>query len=145
MMDNPELLVDAFAEAGAGMITIHGEIPGDKAALLRHIRELGVKAAISVKPGTPVETITDLLPLTDMVLVMTVEPGFGGQKFQPEMLDKIRQLRAMGYTGEIQADGGVNRDRLPVLAEAGLTVAVMGTALFRSDDPAGDVAYAHSL
>ena len=74
-----------------------------------------------------------------MVLVMTVEPGFGGQKFQPAMLDKLRELRRMGYTGLLEADGGVSLSNLPALKEAGLDVAVMGTAMYRSADPAADI------
>ena len=81
MMDNPEKYIDVFCDAGASVLTIHAEIPGDVAALLRQIRARGVKAGLSVKPGTPAESIRHLLPLADMVLVMTVEPGFGGQKF----------------------------------------------------------------
>ena len=145
MMDNPEKYIDTFIENGADILTIHAEIPGDVRAALEHIRENGVKTGLSLKPGTPVEAIAELLPLCDMVLVMTVEPGFGGQKFRPEMMEKIRQLRAMGYEGMIEADGGISRDTLGELHEAGLTVAVLGTGLYRSADPAGDIAFAHAL
>lgn len=145
MMDNPENYVRVFAEAGAWNITIHAEIPGDAAALLREIRGLGVRAGLSVKPGTPAERIRALLPLADMVLVMTVEPGFGGQKFQEGMLGKLRALREMGYEGLLEADGGVTRENLPRLRDSGLDVAVMGTAMFRSEDPAGDVRAIHAL
>ena len=145
MMDNPEKYVQVFAEAGAWNITIHAEIPGDAAALLREIRALGVRAGLSLKPGTPAEAVEKLLPLTDMVLVMTVEPGFGGQKFQEGMLDKLRALRCMGYTGLLEADGGVTKENLPRLRDSGLDVAVMGTAMFRSADPKGDMAAIHAL
>ena len=145
MMDNPEKYLETFIGNGADILTIHAEIPGDVRAALEKIHELGAKTGLSVKPGTPVETIAGLLPLCDMVLVMTVEPGFGGQKFRPEMMEKIRQLRAMGYQGMIEADGGISRETLPALHEAGLTVAVLGTGLYRSEDPAGDIAFAHSL
>ena len=145
MMDNPEKYLETFIGNGADILTIHAEIPGDVRAALEKIHALGAKTGLSVKPGTPVEAIADLLPLCDMVLVMTVEPGFGGQKFRPEMMEKIRQLRAMGYQGMIEADGGISRDTLPVLHEAGLSVAVLGTGLYRSEDPAGDIAFAHSL
>ena len=145
MMDNPEKYIDTFIANGADILTIHAEIPGDVRAALEHIRENGVKTGLSLKPGTPVEAIAELLPLCDMVLVMTVEPGFGGQKFRPEMMEKIRQLRAMGYEGMIEADGGISRDTLGELHEAGLTVAVLGTGLYRSADPAGDIAFAHAL
>lgn len=139
MMDNPEKYLDVFAGAGAWGITIHAEIPGDVAGMLRHIRALGLSAGLSVKPGTPAEAIRTLLPYADMVLVMTVEPGFGGQKFQPAMLDKLRELRRMGYTGLLEADGGVSLSNLPDLKAAGLDVAVMGTAMYRSADPAADI------
>jgi len=139
MLDQPERYIDTFAQAGASNITIHAEIPGDAAALLRHIRELGLSAGLSVKPGTPAEAVRDMLPEADMVLVMTVEPGFGGQKFQTAMLDKLRALRRMGYTGLLEADGGVSLSNLPDLKAAGLDVAVMGTAMYRSEDPAGDI------
>ena len=139
MMDNPEQYIDVFAGAGAWGITIHAEIPGDVAGMLRHIRALELSAGLSVKPGTPAEAIRALLPEADMVLVMTVEPGFGGQKFQPAMLDKLRELRRMGYTGLLEADGGVSLSNLPALKEAGLDVAVMGTAMYRSADPAADI------
>lgn len=145
MMDNPEKYVQVFAEAGAWNITIHAEIPGDAAALLREIRALGIQAGLSLKPGTPAEAVEKLLPLTDMVLVMTVEPGFGGQKFQEGMLDKLRALRRMGYTGLLEADGGVTKENLPRLRDSGLDVAVMGTAMFRSADPKGDMAAIHAL
>ena len=145
MMDNPDKYIDTFIANGADILTIHAEIPGDVRAALEHIRENGVKTGLSLKPGTPVEAIAELLPLCDMVLVMTVEPGFGGQKFRPEMMEKIRQLRAMGYEGMIEADGGISRDTLGELHEAGLTVVVLGTGLYRSADPAGDIAFAHAL
>ena len=145
MMDNPEKYIDTFAKAGAWGITIHAEIPGDVPALLQKIRGLGLNVGLSVKPGTPAEAIDDLLPMVDMVLVMTVEPGFGGQKFQSAMLEKIRRLREMGYTGLIQADGGVSLGNLPDLKAAGLDVAVMGTAMYTSADPAKDMQMIHAM
>ena len=145
MMDNPEKYIDTFAKAGAWGITIHAEIPGDVPALLQKIRSLGLNVGLSVKPGTPAEAIADLLPMVDMVLVMTVEPGFGGQKFQSAMLEKIRRLREMGYTGLIQADGGVSLGNLPDLKAAGLDVAVMGTAMYTSADPAKDMQMIHAM
>lgn len=145
MMDNPASYIDTFAKAGAWGITIHAEIPGDVPATLKHIRDLGLNVGLSVKPGTPVESIRDLLPLVDMVLIMTVEPGFGGQKFQSAMLEKLRTLRAWGYTGLIEADGGVSLSNLPDLKAAGLDVAVMGTAMYKSADPAKDMQTIHAL
>lgn len=145
MMDNPGAYIAAFAKAGAWGITIHAEIPGDVQALLHQIRSLGVHPGLSIKPGTPAEHIRPLLGDADMVLVMTVEPGFGGQKFQPAMLDKLCALRAMGYTGLLEADGGVCLANLPDLKAAGLDVAVIGTAMFRSADPAADMKIIHEL
>ena len=100
---------------------------------------------LSLKPGTAAEAVTGLLPLCDMVLVMTVEPGFGGQRFQYAMADKLRQLRAMGYTGLLQADGGVKLENLPLLRDAGLNVAVIGTALFRARNAADYISRIHQL
>ena len=100
---------------------------------------------MSLKPATPAEAIAEALPLCDMVLVMTVEPGFGGQRFMAEQIQKIRRLREMGYTGHIQADGGVSLENLPLLREAGLDVAVLGTALYRSADPREDISRIHAL
>ena len=145
MMDNPEKYIDVFADAGADLMTIHAEIPTDVRSVLESIRARGVKPGLSITPGTPAEAIRDLLPLCDLVLVMTVEPGFGGQKFRPEMMDKIRALRAMGYQGMIEADGGISRETLPALHEAGLSVAVLGTGLYKSENPKGDIAFAHAL
>ena len=145
MMDNPEKYLDVFCDAGAAWLTIHAEIPGDVAGMLRHIRSRGVKAGLSLKPGTPVEAVGHLLPLTDMALVMTVDPGFGGQKFQSGMIGKLHELRERGFTGLTEMDGGVSMDNIALLAENGLDVAVMGTAMYRSDDPARDMAAIHAL
>ncbi|MGN0970941.1 MAG: ribulose-phosphate 3-epimerase [Aristaeellaceae bacterium] len=145
MMDNPGKYLDVFCDAGAAWLTIHAEIPGDVAGMLEHIRSRGVKAGLSLKPGTPVEAVRPLLPLTDMALVMTVEPGFGGQKFQPGMIGKLHGLRESGFTGLTEMDGGVGMDNIALLAENGLDVAVMGTAMYRSPDPARDMAAIHAL
>ncbi len=145
MMDEPEKYADVFIDAGASVLTIHSEISGDAAALLEHIRSRGVKAGLSVKPGTPAEAIRHLLPHADMVLVMTVEPGFGGQKFNPAMLEKLTALRDMGYTGLLEADGGVSMSNAAMLRAHGLDVAVMGTAMFGSPDPKRDMDAIHAL
>ncbi len=145
MMDNPEKYIGVFCDAGAAVLTIHAEIAADVAALLEEIRARGVKAGLSVKPGTPAEAIRHLLPHADMVLVMTVEPGFGGQKFNADMLSKMDELRQMGYTGLLEADGGVSMKNAATLRAHGLDVAVMGTAMFGSSDPAADMAAIHAL
>ena len=145
MMDNPEKYLDVFIEAGASVLTIHAEIAADVAALLDYIRSRGVKAGLSVKPGTSAESVRYLLPHADMVLVMTVEPGFGGQKFNVDMLGKLTALRAMGYTGLLEADGGVSMQNAGILRAHGLDVAVMGTAMFGSADPKADMDAIHAL
>ena len=145
MMDEPEKYIDVFCDAGASVLTIHAEIDGDVAALLDDIRSRGVKAGLSVKPGTPAENIRHLLPHADMVLVMTVEPGFGGQKFNADMLGKLTALREMGYTGLLEADGGVSMKNVATLRAHGLDVAVMGTAMLGSADPKADMDAIHVL
>ena len=145
MMDNPEKYLDVFIDAGASVLTIHAEIAADVAALLDYIRSRGVKAGLSVKPGTSAESVRHLLPHADMVLVMTVEPGFGGQKFNADMLGKLTALRAMGYTGLLEADGGVSMQNAGILRAHGLDVAVMGTAMFGSADPKADMDAIHAL
>ncbi len=145
MMDNPGKYADAFIKNGADILTVHAEITEDLPALLKHIRELGAKSSLALKPATTVESVRELLPLCDMVLVMTVEPGFGGQSFREECAEKIAELRRMGYTGLIEADGGVSLNNLPLLSAKGLDVAVMGTALYRSATPKEDIARIHSL
>lgn len=145
MMDNPEKYIDVFCDAGASVLTIHAEIDGDVTAMLQQIRARGVMAGLSVKPGTPAEAIRHLLSHADMVLVMTVEPGFGGQKFNEDMLNKLDALRQMGYTGLLEADGGVSMSNIATLHQHGLDVAVMGTAMFRSADPKADMDAIHAL
>ena len=132
MMERPDSLLDAFLEAGASNVTIHSEIGQDPSALLRKIRKAGAGAGIALKPDTPAEAAEPFFSLADLILCMTVEPGFGGQKLDEKVFRKIRKLREMGYSGEIEADGGIREDNLRSLIDNGLTVAVMGTALFRS-------------
>ena len=139
MMDNPEKYIAEFVKNGAGAITVHAEIPGDVKAILQDIKARGVKAGVSVKPRTEAEAIRELLPLCDLVLVMTVEPGFGGQKFMPDMMPKIRALREMGYKGQIMVDGGINAETAKEAVAAGADALVMGTALLKADDPAAVV------
>ena len=145
MLDNPEQYLRDFAKAGAWGITVHAEIPGDVGAILQEIRLLGCSAGLALRPGTPAEAVREFFPLADMMLVMTVEPGFGGQPFQSAMIDKVRLLREMGFSGLLEADGGVSLANLPALACAGLDVAVMGTAMYRSLDPKADIAKIHQM
>ena len=136
MMDQPERYLDAFLDAGADILTVHAEVEGDVGAMLDRIRGRGVLAGLAVKPGTGIDAVTPFLDRADMILTMTVEPGFGGQKLNERVIGKIAELRAMGYAGEIEADGGLKEDNLRSLTEKGLSVAVMGTALYRAEDPA---------
>ena len=136
MMDNPEQYLDTFLANGATSITVHREVLHDPDAMVRKIHEKGVKAGLSIKPGTPVKALLHWLDETDIVLIMTVEPGFGGQKLMPEQVEKIRMLRESGYQGIIAVDGGVNLENAPLLKEAGADWLVMGTSYFRAENPA---------
>lgn len=144
MLDNPAEFVDPFIDAGADILTVHAEAGGFDRALDR-IRERGVQAGASVRPATPVECLRDALSRLDRVLLMTVEPGFGGQKLIPEVLDKAAQLRALGFAGEIEADGGITESNAALLKEAGIGVLVMGTGFFHAKDPAEVVRRVHAL
>ena len=144
MLDNPAEFVDPFIDAGADILTVHAEADGFDRALNR-IRERGVQTGASVRPATPVECLRDALSRLDRVLLMTVEPGFGGQKLIPEVLDKAAQLRALGFAGEIEADGGITESNAALLKEAGIGVLVMGTGFFRAKDPAEVVRRVHAL
>ena len=135
MMDQPERYLDAFLDAGADVLTIHAEIGGNIRAMLDEIRSRGARAGLALKPGTPLSAADPYLDRTDLVLTMTVEPGFGGQKMDETVLPKIAELRHRGYSGEIEADGGVKESNLGLLIGEGLSVAVMGTALYRAEDP----------
>ena len=145
MMSRPGEYVGRFAQAGASAITIHAEAEGDISAILKEIRALGCRTGVSVKPGTPVERVRGLLPLCDQVLVMTVEPGFGGQKFMTDMMAKARALRAWGWQGHIQVDGGVNARTAAECVAAGVDTLVMGTALLKAPDPAAVIAACRAL
>lgn len=139
MIDDPQRYLSDFASAGADILTIHLEAAGDDpAGVLRRIRSLGVKPCISVKPATPVETVFPLLGEVDMVLIMTVEPGFGGQKLIEDTLPKIVSLHAelqrRGLDADIQVDGGVNAGNIGRLSRAGANVFVAGSAIFGAPD-----------
>ena len=143
MMDNPEKYLDTFISAGAGAVTVHAEVPGDVRAMLAKIRAAGIKAGVSIKPGTGVDTIKELLPLCDLVLVMTVEPGFGGQKFMADMMPKVQAIRAyideQNPGCELEVDGGVNAQTAKVCTAAGANVLVAGSAFFKAGDKAAFV------
>jgi len=145
MMDHPETLADAFLEAGADSLTIHAEADTDVSVLLGRIREKGRLPGIAIRPGTPLEKALPYLEKADLVLAMTVEPGFGGQKLEPEVIEKIRAIRDTGYQGYIEADGGIREDNIRILVDNGLTVAVMGTALFHAEDMAASLRRLHAV
>ena len=145
MMDHPETLADVFLEAGADSLTIHAEAEADVNALLERIREKGRLPGIAIRPHTPLEKALPYLEKAGLVLAMTVEPGFGGQKLEPEVVDKIRAIRDSGYQGYIEADGGIREDNIRMLVENGLTVAVMGTALFHAEDMAASIRCLHTV
>ena len=140
MIDRPIRYVEAFIKAGADWLTIHIEAdqPANNLACLEKIRQLGCKAAISLKPGTPAEAAIPYLSLCDMVLVMTVEPGFGGQKFMADMMPKVKALRRMLDAVNpgclIEVDGGVDAATCTLCKESGAEVLVAGSAYFKAED-----------
>ena len=134
MISDPGKYIGAFAEAGSDIITFHAESVETPEIIVEDIISRGLKAGISIKPATPADRIESLLPLVDMVLVMTVEPGFGGQEFMRDTLSKVRDLRGSGFSGFIQVDGGINRETSSEAIEAGADVLVAGTAVFGSDN-----------
>jgi len=144
MIEEPEKYVEAFRKAGADGITVHLEASTHLHRTLQQIRGLGAKAGVAINPHTPVESLTDILPETDLVCIMSVNPGFGGQKFIPHTLDKVRQLRtrieALNLTTLIEVDGGVTLENAPALIEAGAHVLVAGNTVFKSADPKATIA-----
>ena len=145
MMDHPEMMLDVFLDAGASCVTVHAEIESDIPAMLEKIRNRGRMAGIALKPESELKLIDPIIGLTDLVLMMTVEPGFGGQKLDARVIGKIRNLKDSGYSGEIEADGGIREDNIEMLAANGLSVAVMGTALFRNNDMAACIERIHQM
>lgn len=134
MLSHPKRYVQKFADAGADILTFHVECEDDIEETLAEIERCGMKPSLSLKPGTPVEALFPYLDRLYMVLVMTVEPGFGGQKFMPEQLEKVRALRARRPELLIEVDGGVNRETAAACRAAGVDVAVAGTSVFRATD-----------
>ena len=137
MIDRPLRYVERFCDAGADILTIHAEADTeeDNQEALRRIRERGVRAGVSIKPGTDLPALDPYMDLMDLILVMTVEPGFGGQSFMEGVLPKIQKLRETGYEGDIEVDGGVNPETIKLAARAGANVFVAGSAVFKSENP----------
>ena len=137
MIVEPEKYVARFAEAGADLVTFHLEATDDPAGCVAMIRQAGAKAGISIKPATPVEALRGVLPLVDLVLVMSVEPGFGGQAFIPESLDKIKELRTLlderGLKTDIEVDGGIYCENVEAVLDAGANIIVSGSGVFKGN------------
>jgi len=144
MIQKPDQYLDDFIKAGSDIITVHYEADGDTLEQLKKIRAAGVKACVSIKPATPADVVLPLLPYLDMVLVMTVEPGFGGQGYIDACSDKIRFLRKAidegGYACELEMDGGAGAKNIKHIAECGATVAVAGSAVYGKPDVAAAIA-----
>jgi len=145
MVTHPEKWVKDMASAGANIFTFHVEVATqgeDLTPLIQDVKAHGMKVGLAIKPNTPVEAVMPYLPLLDLVLVMTVEPGFGGQKFMESMMEKVKMLRQLSstsvpsYSFDIQVDGGLAPDTIDAAARAGANMIVAGSAVFKSDDPA---------
>ena len=138
MIADPLKYIKNFADFGADMISFHLESNSDAADTLKVIKSCGVKPALAIKPATPAEAVYEYLPYLDMLLVMTVEPGFGGQSFIPSTTDKIRSIREqiakLGLNVDIEVDGGINDETAPIVRKAGANVLVSGSYLFGAEN-----------
>jgi len=139
MIDDPDRWAPAYAEAGAYNVTVHVEAAADPVGLAKNLRAAGAKAGLSIKPNTPLEDHLDTLKHYDTLLIMSVEPGFGGQSFIPEVLEKVRTARRLVDTGHltvlVEIDGGINTSTVEQAAEAGVDCFVAGSAVYGADDP----------
>ena len=144
MIEDPERWAPRYAEVGARNVTVHAEACTDPRAVARDLRAAGALAGLALKPGTPLETYLDVLPDFDLLLVMTVEPGFGGQEFIAGVLPKVRRARELVDTGHltllVEVDGGINADTIEQAAAAGADVFVAGSAVYGADDPGRAIA-----
>ncbi|HEU4491610.1 MAG TPA: ribulose-phosphate 3-epimerase [Jiangellales bacterium] len=149
MIDDPDRWAPAYAEAGAKSVTFHVEAAGAPIRLAREVRAAGARAGLALKPATPVEPYADLLPELDMILVMTVEPGFGGQSFLDACLPKVRRAREMvrrsGLDVWVQVDGGISAETVERAAGAGADVFVAGSAVYTAEDAAAEIQRLRSL
>ncbi|GHT43354.1 ribulose-phosphate 3-epimerase [Bacteroidia bacterium] len=140
MIVEPHKFITRFRDIGVQLLTVHYEACTDLTGTIAQIREAGMKVGVSIKPDTPVEVLTDVLPAVDLVLVMSVNPGFGGQKFMPEAVERVRRLRQMidsqGLNILIEVDGGINLKNAPDMLRAGVNVLVAGDTIFKADNPA---------
>jgi len=144
MIENPDRWAVGYAEAGSHNVTVHAEAADDPVMLAKNLRAAGAKAGLSIKPGTKFEDCAEILKHYDTLLVMSVEPGFGGQKFMAEVLDKVRSARRMVDTGHldllVEIDGGINTTTIEQAAEAGVDCFVAGSAVYGAEDPGRAVA-----
>jgi ribulose-phosphate 3-epimerase len=141
MIEHADRYVDAFVDAGASWVSLHVEALPHLQRTVAHLRDRGVEVGVALNPGTSLTVLEEILPELDYVLVMSVNPGFGGQRFIPSSTDKVRRLRAQlnrhGLAARIEVDGGVDRDNVRALTEAGAQILVAGSAVFGGGDPAG--------
>ncbi len=137
MIEDPDRYIDEFVRCGADIITVHYEACRDVEKTLRMIKDKGIKAGVTIKPNTPNSVLTNVLDKADMILLMTVEPGFGGQSYIPGSTEKIRELRRMlderGLQTDIEVDGGIKKSNLQTVLDAGANVIVAGSAIFKGD------------
>lgn len=145
MMDHPETMLDYFIDIHPDIITVHAEIETDIPTVICKLKNHGILAGVALKPETPLEAVSGYRDQADLILTMTVEPGFGGQPLNEKVLDKIKTLRDSGYAGYIEADGGLNEENIHRLIECGLNVAVLGTAIFRNHDIPGIIKRIHQM
>jgi len=142
MIEAPDKYIKNFADAGADIITVHIETCPHINRTIQYIKSTGVKAGVSLNPGTPVELLSEILPAVDLILVMTVNPGFGGQSFIPETLNKIARLRSemnkRNISAELEVDGGINTTTAPQVVKAGAQVLVAGAAVFNATQTIAD-------
>ncbi len=145
MINNPHKYIKDFAEAGAYSITIHAEASLHLSDDIQKIKDAGCKTAVSLNPDTPIDKISKVLPMLDMVLIMSVHPGFGGQEFIPEVLDKVRWLREHYPNLDIEIDGGINDETGKLAVEAGANVLVAGSYILKAEHPAEAANKLHNL
>jgi ribulose-phosphate 3-epimerase len=136
MIDDPDRWAPGYAEAGSHNVTVHIEAARDPVKIAKDLRAAGAKAGLSIKPGTPLEPYLELLDHYDTLLVMSVEPGFGGQEFMPAVLDKVRLAKRHEIDVLVEIDGGINADTIEQAAQAGVDCFVAGSAVYGADDPA---------
>lgn len=144
MIENPERWAPGYAELGAFSVTFHAESTDNPVAVARRLRDIGSRAGLAIKPGTPIEPYLDLIPDFDQILIMTVEPGFGGQSFIPDVMPKLSQLREarnrLGLDVWLQVDGGITLETIVVAAEAGADTFVAGSSVYNSENPEAAIA-----